>query len=213
MTLPRDRTQALVQPQQPPIEQPQILRRPPQAALVVPPLPEEPDERAVNVIHLEAKGEDKVEDPEVMPIERTRMKIAQVSQEVTGPSASMESEEEGTSKKKRKKRASTQRKITIKDFSLGSKEEPYDLVENIYSQGPKLTWPQLLHLSPKMRQQWSKMVSTRTSKVMGAVEAKKEEDVLPILEAYIKGQRICNVCVDGGAQVSVMSKNMMHRLG
>ena len=48
---------------------------------------------------------------------------------------------------------------------------------------------------------------------MGAVEAKKEEDVLPILEAYIKGQRICNVYVDGGAQVSVMSKTMMHHLG
>ena len=41
---------------------------------------------------------------------------------------------------------------------------------------------------------------------MGAVEAKKEEDVLPILEAYIKGQRICKVYVDGGAQVCVMSE-------
>ena len=52
------------------------------------------------------------------------------------------------------------------------------------------------------------MVSTRTSKVMGTIEAKKEEDVLPILEAYIKGQRICNVYVDGGAQVSVMREKM-----
>ena len=60
-------------------------------------------------------------------------------------------------------------------------------MEDVGSQGPKLTWPQLLHLSPKMRRQWSKMVSTRTTKVMGAVEAVKEEDVLPILEAYIKG--------------------------
>ena len=48
---------------------------------------------------------------------------------------------------------------------------------------------------------------------MGAVEAKKEEDVLLVLEAYIKGQRICNVYIDGGGQVSVMSKKMMHRLG
>ena len=118
---------------------------------------------------------------------------------MTAPSASMETEEEGTSKKKRKMRASTQRKITIKDFFLGSKEEPYDLVEDICNQGPKLTWPQLLHLSPKMRQQWSKMVSTHTSKVMGAVEARGDEDVLPILEAYIKGQRIRKVYVDGEA--------------
>ena len=64
-----------------------------------------------------------------------------------------------------------------------------------------------------MRQQWSKMVSTCTSKIMGAIGAKQEEDVLPVLEAYIKGQRICNVYVDGGAQVSVMSEKMMHHLG
>ena len=45
---------------------------------------------------------------------------------------------------------------------------------------------------------------------MGAIEAKKEEDVLLVLEAYIKGQRIHNVYVDGGAQVCVMSEQMMH---
>ena len=57
------------------------------------------------------------------------------------------------------------------------------------------------------------MVSMRTPKVMGVLGAKQEEDVLPILEAYIKGQRICNVYVDGRAQVSVMSEKMMHCLG
>ena len=57
------------------------------------------------------------------------------------------------------------------------------------------------------------MVSTRKSKVMGAVETKRENDVLPVLEAYIKGQRICKVYVDGGAQVCVMSEKMMHQLG
>ena len=64
---------------------------------------------------------------------------------------------------------------------------------------------------PKMRRQWSKMVSTRTTKVMGSVEAKKDEDVLPVIEAYIKGQRIQKVYVDGGAQVCVMSEKMMNR--
>ena len=118
-----------------------------------------------------------------MPIKKAR-----VSAKVTGPPASMETEEEGTSKKKRKKKAiATRQMIMIKDFPLGAKEDPYDLVEDVSSQGPKLTWAQLLHLSPKMRQQWSKMVSTCTSKVIGAVEVVKEEDVLPVLEAYIKG--------------------------
>ena len=64
-----------------------------------------------------------------------------------------------------------------------------------------------------MRRQWSKIVSTRTTKVVGSVEAKKDEDVLPVIEAYIKGQRIQKVYVDGGDQVCVMSEKMMNRLG
>ena len=39
------------------------------------------------------------------------------------------------------------------------------------------------------------------------------EDVLPIVEAHIKGQRITKVLVDGGAQICVMSEKTMHRLG
>ena len=47
---------------------------------------------------------------------------------------------------------------------------------------------------------------------MGAIETKPKEDVLPILKAYMKGQRIHKVYVDGGAQVFVMSEKMMHCL-
>ena len=163
---------------------------------------------------MEAKGKEKVKEPEVMSIKKSTRKKARVSEEVTGPSTSMEIEEEGTSKgMKRKKRTSWRRKITIKDFPLGSKEEPYDLVKDVSSQGPKLSWPHFLHLSPKMRRQWSKMVSTRAPKVMGSIEAKRESDVLHVLEAVIKGQRIRMVYVDGGAQVCVMNEKTMHHLG
>ena len=48
------------------------------------------EERAVNVIHLEAKGKEKMKEPEVMPIKKAR-----VSEEVTGPPASVMMEEEG----------------------------------------------------------------------------------------------------------------------
>ena len=66
-----------------------------------------------------------------MPIKKTRL-----SEEVTGLPASAMMEEEGTSKdaKKRKKRSSTRRKITIKDFPLGEREEPYNMIEDVYSQ-------------------------------------------------------------------------------
>ena len=77
-----------------------------------------------------------------------------------------------------KKRSSTRRKITIKDFPLGSNAEPYDLIKDVSSQGPKFTWPEFLHLSPEMRHQWSKMVSSRMTKTLGILRTQENEDVL-----------------------------------
>ena len=78
----------------------------------------------------------------------------------------------------------------------------------------RLTWPQLLHLSPKICRQWAKLVSTRKgkSKSINIVECIKEKDVLPILDACIEGKKISNIYVDGGAKMCVMSESMMHKL-
>ena len=103
----------------PPLVQPHILRHPPQAVAEIPPLPDEPNERAVNVIQLESKGKEKIEELELMPIKR-----AQVSEESIEPLASMEMGEGATLGKKTKKRSSMRWKITIKDFPLGAVEEP-----------------------------------------------------------------------------------------
>ena len=47
-------------------------------------------------------------EPEIMPVKRAIAKKARVSKDVTGPPASMDTKEEGTSKgAKRKKRASS----------------------------------------------------------------------------------------------------------
>ena len=89
VTPPRERPQVPAQPQ-PPLVQPQILRQP-QAAVAIPSLPKVAEERAVNVIQLEAKGKEKMKELEVMPI-----KNARVSEEVTRPPGSVMMEEEGT---------------------------------------------------------------------------------------------------------------------
>ena len=94
------------------------MRRPPQAAVEIPPLPEAAGDRAVNVIRIEEKGKEKAEIPEVMEIKKKKTRF---SDEAPGPSASMETEDEAATSKKRKKRSSTRRKITIQDFPLGSK--------------------------------------------------------------------------------------------
>ena len=47
---------------------------------------------------------------------------------------------------------------------------------------------------------------------MGAILKTNMEDILPIMDAYIKGQHITNVYIDGGALICVMSEGMMHFL-
>ena len=47
---------------------------------------------------------------------------------------------------------------------------------------------------------------------MGLVKASSKGDVVPILDAWIRGQKISKVYVDGGAQMCVMTERVMHRL-
>ena len=147
-----------------------------------------------------------MKEAKVMPVKKAR-----VMEEPIPMKADDEVKKE---EKKRKKRApATRRKIGITNFPLGAKSKPYDLIEDVIMQGPNLTWPQLLHLSPRMQRQWSKMVSTRRSKSVSSIKAQVLQDILLVLDAHIKGQRVSKVYVDGGAQMCVISEKMMHRLG
>ncbi|MCO5601685.1 hypothetical protein L7F22_055808 [Adiantum nelumboides] len=197
---------------------------PPSPIAPIPPLPI-PENRVVNVISLDAKvkakeeergkslpkdkGKAKEEDVDVMPIKRARQEEVAMSE--TGERRKSKENGENSSKKKSKPR----RKITIKDFALGESSQPYNLVDDVSVQGPKITWPQLLHLAPKVRRQWTKMVSTRQvkTKAMGLVSGRNLQDITPVLNAYVKGQRVSNFYVDGGAQICVMTEQTMHRLG
>ncbi|MCO5591833.1 hypothetical protein L7F22_045826 [Adiantum nelumboides] len=180
------------------------------------------ENRAVNVISLDAKvkveeeergkslpkdkGKAKVEDVDVMPIKRARQEEAVMSE--TGEKRKSG---ESSSKKKSKLRW----KITIKDFALGESSQPYNLADDVSVQGPKITWPQLLHLAPKVRRQWTKMVSTRRvkTKALDLVSGRNLQDITPVLDAYVKGQRVSNVYIDGGAQICVMTEQTIHRRG
>ncbi|MCO5603794.1 hypothetical protein L7F22_057946 [Adiantum nelumboides] len=48
---------------------------------------------------------------------------------------------------------------------------------------------------------------------MGLVSGRSLKDIVPVVDAYVKGQHISNVYVDGGAQICVMSEHVFHRLG
>ncbi|MCO5589272.1 hypothetical protein L7F22_043238 [Adiantum nelumboides] len=204
-------------PQQPPT----ILRRPPpppQPMAAVPPVPEQPEERGVNIIKLEEP-----EELNVMPaIKRTRaqerdeeMKSDTSDEPKKGKKKVKEDEAESS---KKKKSTRPRRVIGIDDFPLGKNLEPYDMVEDLKLQRPNITWPQLMHLSSSIRRQWPKLASTRIpkkrkEKVVKSIKSNTPKDIEPIVDAYIKGKRVSNVYVDGRAQMCVITERTMHRLG
>ncbi|MCO5568794.1 hypothetical protein L7F22_022494 [Adiantum nelumboides] len=204
-------------PQQPPT----ILRRPPpppRSMAAAPPVPEQPEERGVNIIKLEEPGE-----LNIMPvIKRTRvqerdeeMKSDTSEEPKKGKKKAKEDEAESSKKKKSRQPRWV---IGIDDFLLGKNLEPYDMVEDLKSQRPNITWPQLMHLSSSIRRQWPKLASTRIpkkrkEKVVKSIKSNTPKDIEPIVDAYIKGKRVSNVYVDGGAQVCVITERTMHRLG
>ncbi|MCO5603765.1 hypothetical protein L7F22_057917 [Adiantum nelumboides] len=197
------------QQQQPQQHQPiQILRQStyapvPQPTTEVPSLPHDGVERAMNVISCEDKGEEKIMEAEAMPSKQAI--VAKDPRKMTTNDGANKKE------KKRKKKASMmRRKIGIINFPVKSK--PQDLIEEVQRQEPKLTWPQLLHLSPRTRRQWSKMVSTRRSKNVNTLKAQVLEDNVPMLDTQIKGQRVSSDYVDGGEHVCVISEKTMHKL-
>ncbi|MCO5603194.1 hypothetical protein L7F22_057341 [Adiantum nelumboides] len=75
-----------------------------------------------------------------------------------------------------------------------------------------------MHLSSSIRRQWPKLASTRIpkkrkEKVVKSIKSNTPKDIEPIVDAYIKGKRVSNVYVDGGAQMCVITERTMHRLG
>ena len=141
-----------IQPPHPPL-QPQLLQRPlapmpapaPHPTTNVPPLRGTLEEGSVSVISLDKKGKGVEKDSEVMQVNEAR-----INKDST-PMANDDEAEGSQRQRKRKKRASQpQRKIEIKDFPLGATAAPYDLIEDVSTQYPRIMWPQLLHLSPKM---------------------------------------------------------------
>ncbi|MCO5569162.1 hypothetical protein L7F22_022872 [Adiantum nelumboides] len=150
---------------------------------------------------LKGKGKGKKknqEEVDAMPIKRVRQEETADSEAITRRKTKESAE---SSKNKNKPR----QKLTIKDFSLGESPQPYDLVDDVSMQGPKITWPQLLYLSPKAQRQWTKRVSTRRvkTKAMGLISG-RILNIVPVVDAYVKGQHTSNVYVDGGAQICVM---------
>ncbi|KAH7280978.1 hypothetical protein KP509_36G023700 [Ceratopteris richardii] len=169
------------------------------------------DQRQVNVLELTEEQETM----DTMPIKRTRVQDRDRSQDEDSSMGTQMKKSRVVEGEASKRKRRPRRKITMEDFPLGKGIEPYDLIEDISTQKPNITWPQLLQLSSKTRREWSKLVSTRRAKnkELNLIRANACDDVVPTVDAYVKGRRVSNVYVDSGAQMCVMIEKKMHRLG
>ncbi|KAH7297275.1 hypothetical protein KP509_26G063100 [Ceratopteris richardii] len=135
---------------------------------------------------------------DMMPINTTRVQDRDRSQEEDSSMGTLTKKgrfAEGEANKRKRRR---RRKIMMEDFPLGKGIKPYDLIEDISTQKPNITWPQLVQLSSKTRREWSKLVSTRRTKnkEINLIRANASDDVVPTMDAYVKGRRISNVYMD-----------------
>lgn len=105
------------------------------------------------------------------------------------------------------------------DFSMGHGMTPYDVIKDMQGKGPDITWPQFLALCPQIRREMARSISARVKPSMRKTSTvkiapvKAEEDIVPILDCYIKGRLVKKGLVDGGAQICIMTENVMHKLG
>ena len=108
--------------------------------------------------------------------------------------------------------------IDLPDFPLGHGMAPYNLLEDMRGKGLDILWPQFLALCPQVRRELTKAVSTRRKTkenvpVVKISQPEMDEDITPVLDCYIKGRLVKKGLVDGGAQICIMTEELMQRLG
>ena len=87
-------------------------------------MPKEASERAVNVIHLESKGKEKVEELEVMLVERKKIKKVCVSEEVIGPSHAWRPKKKAHQRRRERREQEPKGKSPLKTFHLVQRRNP-----------------------------------------------------------------------------------------
>ena len=118
---------------------------------------------------------------------------------------------------KRKRSHSKKRKIKMEDIPMGVGIEAFNLKHELISSGPRITWPQLLQLSPTLRKEWGKLASIRQSRktvhYVGIVRVEDRKDIRPTIPVSIKGFHIKDALVDSGARVSLISEFVVNKVG
>ena len=154
---------------------------------------------------------------EVAPVKRTRS--SQKEKEVEGESSASRQKKKSKENEKEEKlrRRHSRRKIKMEDIRMGEGVESFNSKHELISSGPRITWPQLLQLSPILRKEWGRLASIRQSRktvhYVGFVRVEDRKDICPTIPVSIKGFHIKDTLVDSGVRVSLISELVVNKVG
>ena len=154
---------------------------------------------------------------EVAPMKRTR--ASQKEKEVDGESSASRHKKKlrENEKKEKLRRRRSKRKIKMEDISMGEGVEASNLKHELISSGPRITWPQLLQLSPKLRKEWGRLASIcqsqKTVHYVGIVRVEDRKDIRPTNPVSIEGFNFKDALVNSDARVSLISELVVNKVG
>jgi hypothetical protein len=154
---------------------------------------------------------------EVALVKRRRSLLKE--KEVEGESSALRQKKKSKEKEKKEKlrRRCSKRKIKMEDILMGEGVEAFNLKHELISSGTRITWPQLLQLSPTLRKEWGHLASIcqsrKTVHYVGIVRVEDRKDIRPTIPVSIKGFHIKDALVDSGARVSLISKLVVNKVG
>ena len=102
-------------------------------------------------------------DCDVAPIKRTQP--TQKGKEVEGESSNPQIKKKAKESKMENpsKRHRSRRKINMEDMPMGKGVELFNVKQELITNGPRITWPQLLQLSPKIKKERGRGSSIKPS--------------------------------------------------
>ena len=105
----------------------------------------------------------------------------------------------------------------MEDMPMGKGVEPFDLKQELITNGPRITWPQLLQLSPKIRKEWGRLASihqsTKIVHYAGVIRVKERKDIRPTISVTMKGLIIKDALVNSGIRIGPSSNLIVSKIG
>ena len=111
----------------------------------------------------------------------------------------------------------SRRKINMEDMPMGKGVELFNVKQELITNGPRITWPQLVQLSPKIKKERGRgsciKPSIKTLHGTRIVEVKDRKDIQPTISVTVKGLLVKDALVDSCIRINLTSNAVVSKIG